>query len=278
MKIIQWLLKILSFINIRLAVRVTNFLIRFPRKLPTKERDLGYIHSAKTITFNRNGEKVALSWGAGPVVILVHGWEGRSTQMAVIAQQLANNGFQAIALDFSGHGLSGGRQSGFSDFIEDLAALKKYVEENISPNIHAMVGHSAGGVCMMASRLINDFSTTKYVVISGPSAPYTAINALRRVLKVGDDVLALVQDGIAESFKCTWQELLAGYAYTKRFHDEQLFLIYDHDDKMVDHNEAQKIQKTFHTNDVYKTQGNGHIKLLWDDCVVEKIVNFVSSK
>ncbi len=277
MKFIRFILNVLTRVHPVLALRFTRFLASFPRKLPTKTRDVEFINSAQKITFQHNGKKVALSWGEGPVVILVHGWEGRSTQMAPMAKQLAKSGFQAIALDFRGHGLSGGRQSGFTDFIEDLAALQAHVVKHITPNIHAMIGHSAGGVCMMASRLINDFPTTKYVVISAPSAPYPAIDALRRTLKVSEGVLSLVQDEIAKSFTCSWQELLAGFSYKSRFHEEQLFLIYDVDDKMVDHNEAQKIQNAFQTGHVYKTQGYGHIKLLWDDTVIEKVVDFVSS-
>ncbi len=277
MRFIHFILNVLTRVHPVLALRFTRFLASFPRRLPTKIRDVEFINSAQKITFQNNGKKVALSWGEGPVVILVHGWEGRSTQMAPMAKQLAKSGFQAIALDFSGHGLSGGRQSGFTQFIEDLAALQAHVIKHITPNIHAMVGHSAGGVCMMASRLINDFATTKYVVISAPSAPSPAIDALRRSLKVSEGVLLLVQDEIAKSFNCTWQALLAGHSYKKRFEDEQLYLIYDQDDTMVDHNESQKIQKTFHTDYVYKTQGYGHIKLLWDDVVIESIVNFMSS-
>jgi len=277
MKTIQLLLKILTFLNKKLALHFTRFLASFPRQLATKQRDLDFIASAQKIEFNHKGKKIALSWGQGPVVILVHGWEGRSTQMAPMAKALANQGFQAIALDYTGHGLSQGRQSGFNEFIDDLAALHQHVVNRISPNIEAMVGHSAGGLCMMASRLFNDFTVNKYVVLCAPSAPYPAVASLRKALKVSEEVLSLVQDDIAKCFKTDWQTLLDGMAYNKRFDDEKLLLIYDQDDTMVDHNEAQKIQRIFHGANTFKTQGNGHIKLLWDEAVIHQVCDFVSS-
>jgi len=66
-------------------------------------------------------------------------------------------------------------------------------------------------------------------------------------------------------------------AYNKRFDDEKLLLIYDQDDTMVDHNEAQKIQKLFQGANTFKTQGNGHIKLLWDEAVIHQVCDFVLS-
>ncbi len=278
MKFIQVLLKILTLINIKLALYLTRFMASFPRQLIAKQRDLDFIASAEKIEFNHKGNKVALSWGKGPVVLLVHGWEGRSTQLAPMAKALAQQGFKAIALDFTGHGLSAGRQSGFSEFIDDLAALQAHVVKHISPNIEAMVGHSAGGLCMMASRLTYDFPVNKYVVISAPSAPYPAVDSLRKILRVNEEVLSLVQDKIAQCFKTDWQTLLNGLAYNKRFDDEKLLLIYDQDDIMVDHNEAQKIQAIFQGATALKTIGFGHTKLLWDESVINQVCDFVLSE
>lgn len=50
---------------------------------------------------------MASTWGtSGPAVLLVHGWEGRSTQFAELIRVIVANGWQAVAVDAPGHGRS----------------------------------------------------------------------------------------------------------------------------------------------------------------------------
>ncbi len=275
MKSLIYILKILSTLSPKAGFTFTKLLASFPRKLPAKTRDLKTIEQASIIEFNRKGKKIALSWGQGPVVILFHGWEGRSTQMAPIAQKLASLGYQAIALDFTGHGESDGRQSSFNDLISDVAALHEHVLTHISPEVHAMIGHSAGGVCMMESRLRHDFKVNNFVVVSSPSAPYPAIASLRKNLKVPQNVLERVQDSIAQSFQTDWPTILTGKAFARRHDNERLLLVYDEDDTLINHEDGEKIAHIFSQASLIKTQGHGHTKVLWDIEVIDKICEFI---
>ena len=275
LKALIYIIKTLSILSPRLGFSLTKLLVSFPRHLSAKARDLKTIEQAKVIEFKRNGKKVALSWGQGPVVILFHGWEGRSTQMAPIAQKLASQGYQAIALDFTGHGESQGRQCRFDDLIADVAALHDYVLEHISPEVHAMVGHSAGGVCMMESRLRHNIKVNNFVVVSSPSAPYPAIEALRKNLKVPQNILNLVQASIAQSFQTDWPTMLAGKVYTARHNNERLLLVYDESDKIISHTDGDKIAGIFPQSSLIKTQGFGHTKVLWNALVIEKVCDFI---
>ncbi len=275
MKALIFTLKILSILSPKAGFKFTKLLASFPRHLAAKARDLKTIEQAQIIEFDRKGKKVALSWGQGPVVILFHGWEGRSTQMAPIAQKLASKGYQAIALDFTGHGESSGRQSSFNALISDVAALHEHVLNNISKDVHAMIGHSAGGVCMMESRLRHDLKVDNFVVISSPSAPYPAIASLRKNLKVPQHVLEMVQDSIAQSFQTDWPTILAGKAFTARHNNERLLLVYDEDDTLIDHTDGEKIASIFPQANLIKTQGFGHTKVLWNEGVVDNICDFI---
>ena len=39
------------------------------------------------------------SWGSGPTVLLVHGWEGRGSQLSAFAPALVKAGFRVVAVD-----------------------------------------------------------------------------------------------------------------------------------------------------------------------------------
>ena len=50
----------------------------------------------------------ATAWGAGPTVLLVHGWEGRGAQLGALVDPLVAAGYRAVALDGPAHGDSPG--------------------------------------------------------------------------------------------------------------------------------------------------------------------------
>ena len=190
MKTLRFILAIIERIHKPTAFRLTAFIIGFPQTAPANERDKSFIAEAERIEFIRRtgkdkSKRVALSWGEGPLVILIHGWEGRSTQMTIIAKKLASLGFKAVAVDIKAHGESDGRKVSFKDYIEDIDALIKHLDQDV----HAMLGHSAGGLCMMAAREILDIKANHFVTVSSHSAPFPLIDSIREQLKLSEPVL-----------------------------------------------------------------------------------------
>jgi pimeloyl-ACP methyl ester carboxylesterase len=85
-------------------------------------------------------ERLAVwSWGDGPTALLLHGWAGRSEQLAAFVPPLLAKGFSVIAPDAPGHGDSTGRASSVLAFADALEA----VAARVGP-VQAFVGHSAG--------------------------------------------------------------------------------------------------------------------------------------
>ena len=275
---IRMLLALLERIHKPAAFRLTSFLISYPQTGPANERDKTFMQEAHRIEFKRNNKnngkckRVALSWGEGPLVILVHGWEGRSTQMSVLAKHLAASGFQAVALDITAHGESNGRKVSFRDYIDDIDALIKY----LGKDVHAMLGHSAGGLCMMAAREMLNLEANHYVTISSPSAPFPLIDVVRRRLKVSEPVIDMIKAKVAKNFDCNWAELERGKAFKQLRNDEQLLLVYDTSDNMVDHSQSDVIQNIWPDAKVYKSDGLGHFKPLWAEDVIERVSQFLN--
>src|SRR5882724_4574089 len=58
-----------------------------------------------------DGSRGALSvlrWGKGPLVVLVHGWNGRASQLGAFVEPLVRAGLQVVAFDAPGPGASAG--------------------------------------------------------------------------------------------------------------------------------------------------------------------------
>ena len=66
------------------------------------------------------------SWGAGPTVLLVHGWNGRATQLGAFVEPLVARGYRVVAFDALGHGHSVGTQSSLPELAN---CIRQVVEE-----------------------------------------------------------------------------------------------------------------------------------------------------
>jgi len=99
-------------------------------------------------------ELVADCWGdsAAPPVLLLHGGGQTRAAWSQTAQHLADNGWQAIALDLRGHGDSDWPEDGTYDTEDFAKDIIEIVDRMASPP--AIVGASLGGmVALTAQRL-----------------------------------------------------------------------------------------------------------------------------
>ena len=91
------------------AGRVATSMFLRPRRHSIPRRELPWLEGALRRDFEVEGHKIATYWwGEGPVVLCLHGWEGRGSQMGAFAAPLVNAGYTAVAMDLPAHGNSSG--------------------------------------------------------------------------------------------------------------------------------------------------------------------------
>lgn len=132
-----------------------------PRPLQPRDWELPLLASSERITL-RFGLS-ALRWGQGPVVLLMHGWEGRPTQFARLISELVGAGYSVVALDAPAHGRSPGREAHPLLFAR---ALLEAAEE--LPPLRAVIGHSMGGASALLALQLG-LRTEALVTIAAPS-------------------------------------------------------------------------------------------------------------
>lgn len=211
---------------------------------------------ASRMSYGENN--VAWAWGAGPLVIFVHGWSGRAAQMAPLALHAANLGFRSVAIDVTGHGDSPKRHTRWDYFFSDIAALS----QSLRGEVHAYVGHSAGALSMMAARTLKGIHARRYVCICAPSFPFPPIDVIQKKLNPKKGVLESYKAYIAEQFEATWEQLQAGCSYANAGSDTLTLLVYDETDRFVNHSEGDKIQGLCPGARLIKTNAYSHQKIL----------------
>jgi pimeloyl-ACP methyl ester carboxylesterase len=106
------------------------------RLRPPPRDDAGLLARAERFTV---AGLAAYAWGAGPTVLLVHGWHGAPAQWSAWVDALVAAGRRAVAVDLPAHGANAGEEANV--FITTEAILR--VADALAPT--AIVGHSMGG-------------------------------------------------------------------------------------------------------------------------------------
>jgi pimeloyl-ACP methyl ester carboxylesterase len=270
-------IKIVRFLVHHLPEGVSYALIELLASIPTtpplKDSDRRILSGATKIRFGKKEKKAAWIWGTGPLVVFVHGWSGRSGQMAALAQHISERGFRTVVFDVTAHGESKGLCVTFRDFISDVAELS----EALDGPVFAYVAHSAGGLGMMAARELKGIRAERYICLCAPRAPYVPIHDIRKILGPPEAVLDRFKKYYSSHFESTWEELDRGRAFTPSDHGS-LFLVYDEDDDRVEHTDGERIQAIWPTSKLLKTRGLGHQKVLRDRQVMEQVTGFLQDE
>ena len=229
------------------------------------------MRAATRLSLGRDAKHAAWSWGSGPLIVLVHGWGGRAAQMAPLATFLADRGFRAVTFDVTGHGDSPHRRTHWEWFIRDIAALTRA----LPAEVFAYVGHSAGGLSMMAARRTMGIRAQRYVCVCSPSYPWPFTESIRRKLQPPAACMEHYQRHVARMFDMTWPQLQAGDSFSDA--GKELLLVYDTTDRYVSHEEGDKIKWLCPDATLVKTSAYGHARILAAAELAQSVASFLAA-
>src|ERR1043166_8169499 len=118
-----------------LGTLVAERLFTSPRRHPRPDREAHVLAMGRrfdldvTLRSPRwHGEHRRLAawrWGHGPTVLLVHGWEGRGSQLGAFVEPLVAAGLSVVAFDAPGHGDSPGRRLYLADLADCVVGVAR---------------------------------------------------------------------------------------------------------------------------------------------------------
>ncbi|MBL8152380.1 MAG: alpha/beta hydrolase, partial [Blastocatellia bacterium] len=110
------------------------------RRYRRNSQERALLKEAKAFKIDwKRKQLAAWSWGNGDTVLLVHGWEGRGSQLGSFVKPLVNAGYRVVAFDGPGHGDSSGNSSSVVALAESICAVSEQVGK-----IDTLIAHSVG--------------------------------------------------------------------------------------------------------------------------------------
>lgn len=237
-----------------------------PKKYERPEWEKVLISRARLL--NLPSGRKAWAWGESRRrVLLVHGWEGRGTQLGAFVEPLVAAGYQVVAWDGPAHGDSPGHKTHLPEFA---SAIKEDVE--FLGSFEAIIAHSMGAaaVILAAER---GLKLNKAILIASPSQWLPAIKSLTEKLNLrkstAKSVLKNLEKTIGEPM-----ELFDVHKWELK-QKAPLFIVHDEKDKDVPASEFERLLQAFPTAKAKLYSGLGHRKILKDAGVISEVLTFI---
>jgi pimeloyl-ACP methyl ester carboxylesterase len=209
-------------------------------------------------------------WGAGPVIVFVHGWSGRATQVEAFVEPLTAAGYCVIAFDAPGHGKTPGRRTNILEFASVLQAI----DANYGP-LHGAITHSFGGMAL-AYALHRGVAVGRVVCIGAPARLEFLVERFAHILTLPDPVVTDLCRRLEKRFDANVWESMSTDSNARTLTMPAL-IVHDRDDREVPWRQGKMIAGAWPGAQWLATRGLGHRRILRDEATVKAVVDFLAS-
>ena len=268
---------VLSRLTPSLAASLAGRLFLTPPRHPVPERERDLPTRARRTTVRVEGRRI-VSWsvGAGPRVLLVHGWGGRGAQLGAFVGPLVERGFSVAWFDGPAHGASEGRRV----TIPETATVLRAVVDTLGP-VQGVIAHSGGGmVTAWAARqwLLDGFvDVPEAIALVAPPAGFGAY--VERFVRLA---------GLSDAARGQFQHQLEARvgAPLRAFDLPRLaaglpaagLVVHDRDDREVPWVDGARVAAAWPAAELVTTHGLGHRRILRDPAVVARVTAFLAER
>jgi pimeloyl-ACP methyl ester carboxylesterase len=238
-------------------------------------------YRAQEITVYSGGYRLAAwSWGEGPTVLLVHGWEGRAAQLAPFVAPLVERGYRAVAFDQPAHGLSSGKRVTALDMARAVRDVAEDTAPLIGPRglapapLAGVVAHSLGALATVLA--LRDGLSAARVVLLAPSAEPSyfarkAASFLGLSEPRTEGMVRRLREQLGGSFDPLDARVLA------RDLETPALVMHDPEDRDVPWEHGKAIADAWPGARFERLHELGHRRLLRDPAVIEGSVEFLTA-
>lgn len=245
-----------------------------PWRVPVSERaaqrQAQWLAATEPVELRAGGLRLAgYTAGAGPAVVLIHGWGERGASLGAFVAPLVESGYRVVGVDLPGHGASeGGQSDGFQ-----IAAAIRAVCEQVG-DVRAVVAHSMGATTTLYAA--SEGLEVDALVLLAPSPRLDhALGTFGRMARLSERALAGLKATIERRYGRGVWGLFSGPRIAADVGVSGL-IVHDCDDPQVALEDARSLHAVWAESRLVTTEGLGHARILRDPKVIEAVTSFLA--
>ncbi len=249
-----------------------------PRRHRRPARETQWLERSEPLrVYTPYGELCAHAWGGAVLpweareertVLLIHGWEGRGTQLGALVEPLVERGYRVVAVDMPAHGGSPGTQTDLLQWRHSILLAS----QQLGP-VHAVVAHSMGGAASLMA-LEQGMETTRVAVLGAPARLRDVFDRYCAIMRLTPQVAARFLEMVEQHYGAGIWTAMSVEEMAPSFRGRGL-LVHDVDDTDVPFEDAQRVARAWAGATLLPTAGLGHTRILRDAHVLAAVVDFV---
>lgn len=249
-----------------------------PRRHRTPQRERAVLAEAEAfVVESEEGPLAAWRWlplfpweaGDKGTVLLVHGWEGRASQLGAFVDPLLARGFRVVAADAPAHGRSPGEAVDLPAYARAL----RDIDEHLG-GVDAIVAHSFGGAAT-ALALEEGLGARAAVLVAPPCSLERFADTFARTVGLTRATEAIFRARLEDRFGREWWIKYGLDRRAANIEGVPALVIHDEGDKEIPVHEGQTLARSWPGAELLVTQGLGHRRILRDEAVVGRAVDFL---
>ncbi len=218
-------------------------------------------------TFGESLRCKVYSAGAGPTVLLVHGWEGSAYSYSILSNELVKAGFRVVLCDFPAHGQSSGNKTNLEELQRIITTLS---DQNVT--LHAVIGHSFGAFATAYAIKLR-LPIKHFVSISSPVDMDFIINSLCHTVGASNKSKKHLIASIESILQAPYESAsVRNNVFIKKING---LIIHDQHDKIVPYDHAKALTSLWPSATLMSTSGLGHSRILKDQTVINRVIDYL---
>jgi pimeloyl-ACP methyl ester carboxylesterase len=252
------------------AARWAEAIFCSPPRPESRAHEEAFLRTGVRLDVQSEAQDLAVwTWGAGPVVVLAHGWGGRAGRFHTLAAALVHSGFRVALFDAPAHGESMGRQASLPQFSRALRA----VADAVGP-VHGLVGHSLGGAAVSLA-MRDGLAARRAVLLAPPADVVVFSHAFAEHLRIPERAHTVMRQNLETRLQIRWEELhVPGFAPSMT---APALIVHDREDPDVPFAHGEEIARAWPGSELLMTSGLGHRAILWNPEVIRRTAAFLKA-
>ena len=223
---------------------------------------------------------VTWRWGRSdaPTVLLVHGWEGRGSQLGAFVAPLVAAGLSVVAFDAPDHGNSPSNRLYLTDLADTIADVATAAAAAApSRQLHGVVAHSFGAAGVLLAGIRHNLRTPRNVMVAPNVIIDDAVRRFARLVGLDDADRLVLEQRLADHTGIHPESLRLDELTRDRgtSTDDALLVLHDRDDREVSFEHGQRLANLWPHARLIPTTSLGHRRILRDPSVITAAVDLL---